>query len=793
MHIQRSWTAHWIEPAQETVSREACYSLREMFIEGKQPPEPGAPEARLWPVHILKRSFCIDKPVAKATLYMSARGLYGCAVNGAAVTEAIFTPDYTSYEHIIMYQAYDITDLLHGGVNVWGATLADGWFAGRISTQGNSAQYGDRLSLLGEIEVVYADGSSELIGTDSSWRSTTERYVYSDIQIGEKQDLRLVDDTWTTVPDVDGWDKVTVVAPPEALLIEQEGPLVKRMNLLDACACWKEGDATVVDFGQVIAGRVRLDIDLAEGQEIVLEHSEVLDGEGRFFRNIIGRNKDATDVFIGRGRRETLEPEFTFHGFRYVRISGLTTSLELDDIKAVVIYSDLPKTGSLVTSDARVNRLLSNIEWSQRGNMLSIPTDCPQRERSGWTGDIQVYAPTGCFFMDLKGFLMRWLDQVMADQLLDGQVIDYSPATKDEFDSGEFLGAISSAGWGDAIVLVPWALYREYGDLEPLKCCYDAMIRWNTYCVTSAAEGKADAQDESPFIWDTKFHYGDWMLPSFLMGPDAKGPIEAAHVTGPLVATCFLAYTSEVLSRISDLLGHADRAAQERAYAQCVRSAFARRFSDGRGKLSVEYQGCYVLALAFDMLPEDERQAAADHLAQMIVANGNRLDTGFLSIPYLLDVLGAWGYKDLAEKVFWQDNCPSWLYEVDRGATTIWENWAGIAPDGTVGAHSFNHYAFGCVGDWMVRKIGGLAIRQPGYKEFDIAPTFPRGLEFAELEHDTTHGRIEISWHRLGGDLVKVDVRVPEGCVAHAKLPGQPERALVPGSYELCCHAETAD
>ncbi len=792
MHTQRSWTAHWIEPAQETVSREASYSLREMFIEGKQPPEPGAPETRLWPVHILKRAFKVEKPLAKATLYMSARGLYGSTLNGAAVTDAIFTPDYTSYEHIIMYQVYDVTGLLREGVNVWGATLADGWFAGRISTQGNSAQYGDRLSLLGEIELVYEDGSSELVGTDSLWRSTTERYAYSDIQIGEKQDLRLADDAWAIVPETDGWDQVTVVAPPEAQIIEQEGPLVKRMRLLDACSCWQEGASTVVDFGQVIAGRVRLELDLAEGQEVVLEHSEVLSTEGKFFNNIIGRNKDALDVFVGRGRHEVLEPEFTFHGFRYVRISGLTAPLDPAAVHAVVIYSDLPKTGSLVTSDERVNRLLSNIEWSQRGNILSIPTDCPQRERSGWTGDIQVYAPTGCFFMDLKGFLMRWLDQVMADQLPDGQVIDYSPATKDEFDSGEFLGSISSAGWGDAIVLVPWALYREYGDLEPLKRCYDAMIRWNDFCVKSAAEGKADMQDESPFIWDTKFHYGDWMLPSFLMGPDAKGPIAAAQVTGPLVATCFLAHTSEVLSRVSELLGHTERAAQERAYAQCVRSAFARRFSDGCGKLSVEYQGCYVLALAFDMLPEEERPAAAAHLVQMIADNGYRLDTGFLSIPYLLDVLGDWGYGDVAEKVFWQKDCPGWLYEVDRGATTIWENWAGVAPDGTVGAHSFNHYAFGCVGDWMVRKIGGLAIRQPGYKEFDVAPLFPAGLDFAELEHETPCGRISVAWHRAEDGLVKVSVCVPEGCVAHVALPGQDERELGPGDYELSCHAAAA-
>ena len=783
MAHRKAWAARWVEPAQEPVTKEPAFSLDDMFS-GKEAPEPTPPEARLWPPKLLKRGFEVPKPVRRAELAITARGLYLATINGRRVTEALFTPEFTSYDKIILYQTYDVTGLLRQGGNVWGIVLADGWYAGRVSTQGNSAQFGDRLSVIGELRLDYADGTSEVVCTDATWRSTEGKYVYADIQIGEKQDLRLLDDAWDVDASTEGWDDVTVVEPPAAAVVAQEFPQVVRHECLAVAAWWREGDAIVVDFGQVIAGRVSLECTLAAGQQVRLEHSEVLDREGRFFMNIIGRNKDSADVFVGRGTHEVLEPDFTFHGFRYVRLTGWEGEFDPACMHAHALYSDLRRTGSIRTSDERVNQLISNIEWSQRGNMLSIPTDCPQRERMGWTGDIQVFAPTGCFFMDMERFLLNWLDQVMADQLDDGQVIDYSPATSDAYASASFLGAISSAGWGDAIVLVPWALYRETGHVDALERCYDAMLRWHGYCVTSAAGGKKGLDR---YVWDTKFHYGDWMLPSFVMGPDAKGLIAAAHETGPIVATCFLAHTTDVLACISELLGHDEAAAEQRAYAAKVREAYVERFCVGEGALSVAYQGTYVLALAFDMLPEAERAAAAERLAALVTGNGRRLDTGFLSMPYLLDVLEDWGYADLAADVFWQDGCPGWLYEVDKGATTIWENWANIAPDGTVGANSFNHYSFGCVADWIVRKVGGLALRAPGYAEFDVAPAFVRGFTSARLSHETGFGTIELAWSTGVDGARRVELTVPEGTTAHVRLPGSPERTCGAGRYLFAC------
>lgn len=782
MSDTRAWTGVWIEPEQQDVTLEPAFSLADMFVTGEKPPEPAPVEERLWPCPIMKRVFEAHGSVKRATLYMTARGLYLARINGHEVTDAVLTPEFTSYEKILMYQTYDATDLVHEGENVWSIVLADGWYAGRIAVQGDSCQFGRRLSVLGDLELVYEDGTTETIGTDTSFTSSTGKYVYADIQIGEKQDLRLEQPGWDLDATCAGWHPAQLASEPcTAQIVAQDTPPVTRHERIAACNSWQEDDAVVVDFGQVITGRVRLACTLGDGQEIRIEHAETLDEHGRFLMNITGRNKDAVDVFVGRGTDEVLEPDFTFHGFRYVRISGWQRSFDNACIEAVALRTDLATTGHIVTSDARVNRLLSNIEWSQKGNTLSIPTDCPQRERMGWTGDIQVYAPTGCFFMNLDAFLRHWLDQVMADQLDNGEIVDYSPMPSSERDAVGFTGSQSSAGWGDAIVLVPWELYRQYGDVEVLERCYDAMLKWHDYCIESAA---GDKTGSARYIWDTKFHYGDWMLPSILAQPGGN-PIDGAHATKDIVATCFLAHQSDVLANISEVLGKAQAAREQRAYAAAVRDAFPKAFYAGNGALTVEYQGVYVLALAFDMLPAEERQAAADHLAQMVHDNGDRLDTGFLSVPYLLDVLCAWGYEHLAEKVFWQSDCPSWLYEVDRGATTVWENWASVAPDGTVGTFSLNHYAFGCIGDWIVRHIGGLNLTSPAYETLTVAPTFVAGLEFVRLSHTVPAGEIEVAWTAQPDGSHLVEVSVPVGTSAHIVLPDGSTFDRGPGSYQF--------
>lgn len=710
-NTRESWHGRWISTDFATVSQEPEFTLEEMFSGKIKPQKPI--EERLHPSVYFKKGFKVSKSVCKARLIITCQGIYQAYLNGKKVTEAIFTPDYTDYNDFLMYQTYDVTDLLVEGMNILAIEVADGWYAGRISVQGGSAQFGEKLALLADLEIDFVDGDKIFVGTDETFTSGTGKHCYADIQIGEKQDFRLDSDWKTSLDELP--EKVFEIEADYKRLAPQEGPQVYRKQFLAPKKIWHESKSIVVDFGQVIAGRIRLESYLAKGQEIILEHAEVLDDEGKFFKNIIGRNKDATDIFIGNGKREVMEPDFTFHGFRYVKITGLE-EISADAIQAIAIYSDLPETGHFLTSNSLVNQLLSNILWSQRGNMLSIPTDCPQRERVGWTGDMQVFAPSSTFYMDTNAFIRRWLRSVRINQRSNGEILDYSPAPADAQKSVAFTGSYSSAGWGDAIIMVPWTLYERYGDITVLEENYDAMLKWFDFERKSAARGK---KGEACYIWDTKFHYGDWMFPSFMM--DNPNPMKTAEVTKDIVATMFLAHSAELLANISEIIGKDGKPFKD--YCQKVKTAFSHYFITTKNQLCSDFQGCYVLALAFHMIPEHIKSDFVTRLVEKIHENGDRLDTGFLSIPYLLDVLCENGYQELAKTIFFQDACPSWFYEVKQGATTIWESWAGIHPDGKVGAFSFNHYAFGCVLDWMIRETVGLHIRKSGYRAITIKPS----------------------------------------------------------------------
>lgn len=777
----RAWKASWIAPDQPKATEEPPVTVEQMFVSHDIPAS--LPNAeRLRPCAYMRKTFTLRRTdIASATLFCTAHGIYEPHFNGHIVTDALFTPDFTSYGKFLMYQAYDVTALVQER-NCLAAILADGWYVGRIGATGDSCQFGDQLAFLAELEIRYSDGTAETISTDSGFRSSQGRYVWSDIFLGEKQDLRLDLPGWDTPGfEEDGsWKPAIPIEGDFSVLVPQMGPAVKVVERLSPASIWQEDGAAIVDFGQVIAGRVVLKACLGEGQEIRIEHAEVLDREGRFFSNISGRNKDQVDIFVGNGEAAELKPHFSFHGFRYAKISGLTELPAPGTIWAEALSSDMERTGHIVTSDVRVNQLLENIFWSQRGNMLSIPTDCPQRERMGWTGDIQVFAPTATFFMDVDAFLRRWLRSVRADQGTDGQIIDYSPAPRSIYTTGLF-GSYSSAGWGDAVIFVPWTLYQRYGDREVLEECYAAMRSWHRYAVASAAGSK---EGESRYIWDTKFHYGDWMFPSYMEGSDAKGPIATALATKDIVATAFLYQHTRILAEVADVLGDAATSEECRSYALKVRAAFQHRFCRGQGQLDTAFQGPYVLALAFGLMPEAEEQQAADILAEMVHENGDCLDTGFLSVPYLLDVLEDHGHADLAETLLFQEKCPGWLYEVEHGATTVWENWAGIQEDGTVGTLSFNHYAFGCVGDWIVRRIGGLTAREPGFREFDVEVGSISRIDAASLSYLTSFGKIAIAWKRTEGHI-RLELEVPEGTKAHILLPGRDEQVLGAGSYVL--------
>lgn len=768
----KTWNAKWIEPKQNHVTKEAELNLAAMFG-GKPIPKQDSPDERLRPVQYLQKSFELTKPIKKAQLFMTAHGIYYPMINGQRVTQAQFMPDFTSYKNILQYQYFDVTDLL-ASENNWTTVLADGWYSGRISTTGNGAQFGDKNGILGELIVTFEDETQKIIGTDQSFVSTTGKYNYSDLFIGEKQNLNNFPN-WCNATNVDEVNyNLDNLEPQNAQYVHELAPI-------SAKKIWVDGDELLIDFGQVIAGKVRLSTFLSQNQMIKIEHSEVLNEDGHFFNNITGRNKDQTDFFIGKGTFEILEPDFTFHGFRYIRITGLHNTISTSDVIAIPLMTNMEELGSIETSNKKINQLLQNIKWSQRGNMISIPTDCPQRERAGWTGDTQVFAPTAMFNMDSTALFERWLESVRAEQRADGQIQDYAPAPKEFYTSSpQFTGTYSSAGWGDAIIMVPWTIYQNNGDISILKENYSTMQKWHNYAVKSAAKNKLD--NSSRYIWDTKFHYGDWMFPSYMFGKNAKGPMGTAQATKNLVGTAFLAYSSKLLSRIATILNDTENSTRYQNYAKRVASAFQKYFWRNN-QLTADFQGCYVLAIAFDLLDAPTKKLAVSRLVDMIHVNNNCLDTGFLSMPYLMDVLAKNRQSELAEKILLQEKMPSWLYEVDHGATTIWESWAGIAPDGTVGTFSFNHYAFGCIENWIVENIGGLTPIEPGYKIFKVV--IPRKSNFtsSKLEYNSTNGLIKVNWKYTDSHL-KVQLHVPFNTKAQLFINHE-TKFLSSGDYEF--------
>jgi alpha-L-rhamnosidase len=772
---EEDWVAKWIEPQQEDTVEEPELSLEDMFINKKKLDQIPI-EERLHPPKLIRKSFYLEgKEIEKARLYITSHGLYQAKINGKRISEAEFTPDFTSYINYLQYQTYDILPFIQEGENVLGVTLADGWYAGRISIPGGSAQFGNRLALLAQLEITFKDQSKQIIASDQSFLSADSQYVYSDIFIGEKQDSSLEKTGWDQPGyqcQANEWVPVELADYKFDNLRAQYGEFVKSIEHLSPVSIWRENQAYIIDFGQVIAGRTRLKLKSSKGQEIKLEHSEVLNEKGEFFNNIVGRNKEQTDYYIASGiAGEIFEPTFTFHGFRYVRLSGYEEELLPEDIAAVVLFTDMNQTGHFTTSDPAINQLWKNIQWSQKGNMLSIPTDCPQRERAGWTGDIQVFAPTAAFNMDVQAFLTRWIWNLQMEQTEEGEVLNYCPAPKDIWNDIKFTGSLSSAGWGDAIIIVPWILYQRYADKQILEQCYPAMEKWLDYVQKSAAQNKEnDKNQHARYLWDTKFHYGDWMIPSFMLGEKPQGPIATALATKDCIATAYYAYSSQLLAKISKVLGKTEQANEYQELHDKVKEAFNVAYVKDTGLLTADYQGVYTIALAFNLLSGDRKEKAVKRLVELIERNDNRLDTGFLSVPFIMDVLCENGYKDIAYKLLFQTKCPSWLYEINNGATTIWESWEAIKPDGTVGSFSFNHYAFGCIGDWLVRHIGGLSPIEPGYKKFKVEPHHHHRLTDAETKYESTYGDITVKWELQDGNQMFLQVNVPTNTTAVISL-----------------------
>lgn len=735
------WKASWIEPG---------------FIQ----------DSILRPSPLFRKTFQASKKIQSATAYITSRGLYEARINGERVGDALLTPGWTSYRKRLQYQQYDVTSLLRQGGNAIGVTLGVGWYSGYLAWGDSKNHFGSRTGLLFQLNIRYTDGTEEVIVSDNSWKSSTGSILYAEIYHGETIDARKEKEGWYNAAyDDHTWSGVQLSSDNNKnnLVATINEPVKKHEQFKPVRIFTTPAGEKVMDFGQNLVGWVQVRLKGNAGDSIVLQHAEVLDKNGNFYTANLRLARQRNTYFFKGNGIELFEPHFTFQGFRYVKITGFNGQIIPDNFTAVAIYSDMPATGSFSCSNPLINQLQHNIQWGQRGNFVDVPTDCPQRdERLGWTGDAQAFSRTAAFNFQVNNFFSKWLKDVAADQRADGNVPYVVPNVLGNADMG-------SAGWADVATIVPWNMYLAYGDKRLLEQQYPSMKAWVDYI-----KGKS-VQD----LWNTGSHFGDWLFYHPDDDPDGRAAITDKY----LIAQCFYAHSTQLLLNAARVLG---KTADENSYSellQRIKAAFVKEYVTPNGRLVSSSQTAYVLALQFDMLPEELRDQAALRLVNNIKSYDNHLTTGFLGTPYLCHVLSRFGHMDMAYTLLLQETYPSWLYPVKMGATTIWERWNGEKPDHTFetpNMNSFNHYAYGAIGDWMYRVIAGIDTREdaPGYRHIIIRPRPGGSLTQATGTLLTYYGNIKSSWQWQNGQLA-LDVEIPANTTATVYIPVKGNNAVL--------------
>lgn len=726
-----------------------------------------SPETQREVCPMFRREFTVKGEVKDARLYATALGLYELRLNGGRVGDSLFAPGWTSYGSRLQYQAYDVTGMLKSGINAAGALLGPGWYGGEIGWSGKKGFYGDRTALLFQLHIRYEDGSEDVICSDAEWKSSPGPIRMSEIYHGETYDARLEKSGW----DRDGyggggWTAVEIYDHTKAILVAQENVPVRIIEEIKPLRVFTTpAGETLLDFGQNMTGWVRFSVKGPAGAAVTLKHAEVLDAEGNLYTENLRRARQTVSYTLKGGGTEYFEPHFTFQGFRYVHVADYPGNISRDSFTGCVIHSDMERTGAFECSDGLVNRLQHNILWGQKGNFLDVPTDCPQRdERLGWTGDAQMFIRTACFNMNTAAFYAKWLGDLRAEQSLEKGVPFVVPHVMKDAD-------FSSAAWGDAAVICPWTVYLCYGDERILARQYDSMKMWVEYI---------KSQGDDPFLWNTGFHFGDWL------GLDAKPDSYVGATSTDFIATAFYAYSADILARTARILGYREDVQKYEELHDLILENFRKEFVTPNGRLAVETQTAHVLALMFGLVEEKDRKRTADSLARLLKENKNHLTTGFVGTPYLCHVLSANGHNELAYELLLHTDYPSWLYQITKGATTIWEHWDGIKEDGSFWSkdmNSFNHYAYGAVGDWLYRVVAGLDTDQeaPGYRRILIRPRPGKGLTFAKASLLSMYGEIETGWS-LSEEGMSLAAEIPANTSAVVLLPGaNPERVLVNG------------
>ncbi|WP_284044123.1 alpha-L-rhamnosidase [Actinoplanes sp. M2I2] len=734
------WTAQWI--GRDPV---ALPMVDPPTDEERSFPEPAA--APLY----LRRAFELTRRPVRARLYATARGVYEPRLNGERVGDLELAPGWTEYHRRLQYQTYDVTDQVRAGANVVAAVVADGWWSGHVGFDPSrpARHYGLAPAYLAQLVLDFADGSRQVIATGDGWAERDGAIRAADLLMGQFVDGRRELPGWDTAEGGASFRPATVLdTEPGPLVAEPDHP-IRITEDVRATRVWQRDPGRwLVDFGQNLVGRVALTVrGAAAGHRVVLRHAEVLDDDGHLYLANL-RRAQATDTYVAAGSpTETFEPQFTFHGFRYAEVTGHPGELTEDDVVARVVHNDTPFTGRFECSDATVDQLYANIVWGQRGNFLGVPTDCPQRdERLGWLADAQVFGPTATRNADVSAFFARWMRDVVDGQDADGAFRDVAPIL--------VLDREGAPAWGDAGVIIPWLLWRTYGDRRTLERSFDAMAAWVEHI----------HRHNPDLLWRhrTGNSYGDWLQ------VDAETPRD-------LLSTAYFAHSTQIVADAADVLGLGDRAAHYRALKTRIRDAFVEAYVKDDGSVEGGTQTAYLLALGFDLMPADLVGAAVGHLAADLERRGNRLTTGFVGVSLLCPVLTDHGRADLAYALLHQDEFPSWNYSIRHGATTIWERWDGWTEHGgfqSAAMNSFNHYSLGSVGDWLYGRVAGIdqAPGSIGYRELLLRPTPGGTLTWARAEQETARGLVSCGWD-LDGDQLTVVVAVPPGCTAVLEIP----------------------
>lgn len=779
------WTAQWI---------------------GSDEPDVPAPGER--PGYALHKTFTLDAAPETARLYATAHGMYELFLNNMRVGDQQLTPGSTSYNTTLQVQAYDITALLRPGTNTIRAVLTDGWYRGSFGYTRDADMYGTNTALLAQLEI-QSGNSRTVIGTDESWLVSATEILSADLMAGQRVDFRVP----ARVAPTDA------TAPASSAAVVREGsyetlagPLAPPTRIVEELAPMSitrlPGGNQVVDFGQNIHGWIRLSRLGAPDEKVSLVYGEALDAGGEVTQDHLRphdfRNPgqflaagQVDEVVASGAAGEVFEPRHTTHGFQFVSVQGLKTDLQAGDITACLVQTDLEPLGTFTCSDERLDRLHEIVQWSFRDNACEVPTDCPQREKAGWTGDWQLFVPTAAYLFDVVGFSRKWLRDVRADQWENGVIANISPSPGPEATSADFMSFVNgSAGWGDAIVMVPWEVYLASGDQEILAENWGAMNRWLDFVRTTAkANRHPECGAASPvpepheqYLWDSGFHWGEWMEPDG-PEPDLFAVRSADH---GIVATAYYRNTTALMAKIARVLGLPEEAAALADLSARIREAWETEYLDTAGRVTQPSQANCVRALAFDLVGPEQRPGVTAQLASLIRDAGTHVGTGFLATPYLLPVLADNGELDLAYKLLMQDSEPSWLAMVDRGATTVWELWNGLDAGGTP-HQSLNHYSKGAVVSFLHRYTAGLrqAPGSAGWERIIIEPRPGAGLASAATSHMGPRGLLDVRWE-IDDGVLALSATVPSGTIAEVRLPGEPVATIGPGRHSFVsavgCH-----